>query len=171
MERREFLKKAILATAATAVAVAMLSQVQAMIDDNIDTPQKNTQMKKIVILNGSPRRNGYTAAALIQAFAEGAQGAGHEVREHYIHGMGVNACIGCDSSRLSLTVCSLGSTLTRCQTKKRDCVLLMTARGNDYTMALDQYGIFTKYLGWNSLGTVLGRGLTDEARTLGASIK
>ena len=50
-------------------------------------------------------------------------------------------------------------------------VLLMAARGNDYTMALDQYGIFTKYLGWNSLGTVLGRGLTDEARTLGASIK
>ena len=47
----------------------------------------------------------------------------------------------------------------------------MTARGNDYTMALDQYGIFTKYLGWNSLGTVLGRGLTDEARTLVASIK
>lgn len=38
-------------------------------------------------------------------------------------------------------------------------------------MALDQYGILTKYLGWNSLGTVLGRGLTDEARTLGASIK
>ena len=116
MERREFLKKAILATAATAVAVAVPSQVQAMIDDNIDSPQKNTQMKKIVILNGSPRRNGYTAA-LIQAFAEGAQSAGHEVREHYIHGMGVNACIGCDSSRLSLTVCLLGSTLTRGQTK------------------------------------------------------
>lgn len=75
MERREFLKKAILATAATAVAVAVPSQVQAMIDDNIGTPQKNTQMKKIVILNGSPRRNGYTAA-LIQSFAEGAQSAG-----------------------------------------------------------------------------------------------
>lgn len=107
MERREFLKKAILATAATAVAVAVPSQVQAMIDDNIDTTKKNT-----------PWFN-----------------------------------------------------LDSWSNKKRDCVLLMTARGNDYTMALDQYGIFTKYLGWNSLGTVLGRGLTDEARTLGASIK
>lgn len=212
MERREFLKKAILATAATAVAVAVPPQVQAMIDDNIDTPQKNTQMKKIVILNGSPRRNGYTAA-LIQAFAEGAQGAGHEVHEHYIHGMGVNACIGCDSCMNTHQGCvqkndgmqQIYSDLTWCDVvvfacpeywgtftaqlktvidrmfawfnldswsnKKRDCVLLMTARGNDYTMALDQYGIFTKYLGWNSLGTVLGRGLTDEARTLGASIK
>jgi multimeric flavodoxin WrbA len=168
-------------------------------------------MKRIVILNGSPRRNGYTKA-LIQSFTEGAQSAGNEVREHYIHGMGVNNCIGCDSCMRTRKGCAqknddmqkIYEDLTWCDvvvfaspvfwgtftaqlkavidrmfawfnldslpSTKRDCVLLMTARGSDYTMALDQYGVFSKYLGWNNLGTVLGRGLTDEAHTLGVSI-
>ena len=50
-------------------------------------------------------------------------------------------------------------------------VLLMTARGNDYSMALDQYHVYTKYLGWNDLGTILGRGKEDEAKALGESIQ
>lgn len=37
-------------------------------------------MKKILILNGSPKKNGNTAK-LINALREGADGAGHEVRE------------------------------------------------------------------------------------------
>ena len=42
-------------------------------------------MKKILILNGSPKKNGNTAK-LIKAFTEGAQAAVHEVREFYCQG-------------------------------------------------------------------------------------
>lgn len=37
-------------------------------------------MKKILILNGSPRKNG-TTASLIKSFTEGAESAGNEVKE------------------------------------------------------------------------------------------
>ena len=50
--------------------------------------------KQIVILNGSPRRKGNTSA-LIHAFTEGAEGAGHTVREFYLHGMDIHGCRGC----------------------------------------------------------------------------
>lgn len=39
-------------------------------------------MKKIVILNGSPRRNGNTSA-LVKAFTQGAESAGNTVTEFF----------------------------------------------------------------------------------------
>lgn len=53
-------------------------------------------MSNILILNGAPRKNGSTAS-LVKAFAEGAIASGNEVREAYIHGMGVQSCLGCDA--------------------------------------------------------------------------
>lgn len=50
--------------------------------------------KKILILNGSPRKNGATAG-LIRAFTEGALSAGSEVEEIYLYDLNVNDCIGC----------------------------------------------------------------------------
>ena len=50
--------------------------------------------KKILILNGSPRANGNTAA-LIDAFTEGAQSAGHTITRFDLRGMKVNGCLGC----------------------------------------------------------------------------
>ncbi len=50
--------------------------------------------KKIIILNGSPRRNGNTSA-LAKAFREGAEGAGHEVTEFFLGGMDIRGCRGC----------------------------------------------------------------------------
>ena len=47
----------------------------------------------------------------------------------------------------------------------------MTARGDDYSMALDFYSILEKYLDWENLGTVLGAGKEDEAKAIGASIR
>lgn len=47
----------------------------------------------------------------------------------------------------------------------------MTARGDDYSMALGQYNIFTQFLQWKDLGMVLGRNKEDEAKKLGESIK
>lgn len=55
-------------------------------------------MKRILILNGSPRRNGSTAK-LVKAFTEGAESAGNEVKELYLYSLNVNDCIGCEGCR------------------------------------------------------------------------
>ncbi len=51
-------------------------------------------MKKIVILNGSPRANGNTAE-LIRAFSEGAVEAGHSVVQFDLQKMNIHPCLGC----------------------------------------------------------------------------
>ena len=50
--------------------------------------------KKIVVLNGSPRKHGNTAA-LIDRFRAGAQSAGHSVTRFNIAEMNISPCIGC----------------------------------------------------------------------------
>ena len=50
--------------------------------------------KKIVILNGSPRKTGNTSA-LVKAFTEGAQSAGSTVTEFFLDGMDIHGCKGC----------------------------------------------------------------------------
>ena len=53
-------------------------------------------MKKILILNGSPRKNGKTAS-LVKAFTQGAESAGNEVKEAYIQGMKIGGCLACEA--------------------------------------------------------------------------
>lgn len=50
--------------------------------------------KKIVILNGSPRKGGNTSA-LVKAFTEGAESAGHTVTEFFLDRMNIHGCKGC----------------------------------------------------------------------------
>ncbi|MGI6217606.1 MAG: flavodoxin family protein [Coriobacteriales bacterium] len=50
--------------------------------------------KKIVILNGSPRRKG-NASALTKAFAKGAEENGNEVTEFFLQDMEIKGCRGC----------------------------------------------------------------------------
>ena len=50
--------------------------------------------KKIIILNGSPRKNGNTSA-LTAEFKRGAEEAGHEVAEFFLGQMKINGCLGC----------------------------------------------------------------------------
>ncbi len=50
--------------------------------------------KKLVILNGSPRRKGNTSA-LVKAFTEGAESAGHTVTEFFLDSMNIQGCKGC----------------------------------------------------------------------------
>ena len=50
--------------------------------------------KRIVILNGSPRKSGNTAM-LIEAFSEGAKAAGHSVERFTLQEMDIHPCIGC----------------------------------------------------------------------------
>jgi multimeric flavodoxin WrbA len=49
-------------------------------------------MAKILILNGSPRKNGKTAS-LVKAFVEGAESVGNEIKELYLQGMNIGECI------------------------------------------------------------------------------
>lgn len=56
--------------------------------------------KKIVILNGSPRKNGNTSA-LVKAFTEGAESAGNTVTEFFLDRMNINGCKGCFGGRSS----------------------------------------------------------------------
>lgn len=50
--------------------------------------------KKIVVLNGSPRRKGNTSA-LVRSFTEGAESAGHSVTEFFLDSMDIHGCKGC----------------------------------------------------------------------------
>ena len=50
--------------------------------------------KKILILNGSPRPKGNTAA-LIDAFVCGAESAGHSVTRFDLQKMDIHLCLGC----------------------------------------------------------------------------
>ena len=50
--------------------------------------------KKILILNGSPRKTG-NPATLIRSFAEGAESAGNTVAAFFLDGMTLNGCRGC----------------------------------------------------------------------------
>lgn len=50
--------------------------------------------KRIVILNGSPRKNGNTSA-LVQKFTDGAESAGHTVSEFFLSGLHIQGCMGC----------------------------------------------------------------------------
>ena len=49
--------------------------------------------KNIVVLNGSPRRRGNTAA-LVREFTRGAEEAGHTVTEFFLDGMEIHGCKG-----------------------------------------------------------------------------
>ncbi len=50
--------------------------------------------KKIVILNGSPRKTGNTSA-LVKAFTKGAKSAGNSVIEFFLDSMNIHGCKGC----------------------------------------------------------------------------
>jgi hypothetical protein len=51
-------------------------------------------MKNIVVLNGSPRKNGNTAE-LIKAFTVGAESVGHNVTCFDLQEMDIHPCLGC----------------------------------------------------------------------------
>lgn len=50
--------------------------------------------KKIVILNGCPRKKGNTSV-LVSEFTRGAKEAGHIVTEFFLDGMDIHGCKGC----------------------------------------------------------------------------
>ena len=61
-------------------------------------------MAKILILNGSPRKNGKTAS-LVKAFVEGAESAGNEVKTLFPQGMKIGGCLACESCQRNGGTC------------------------------------------------------------------
>ena len=49
---------------------------------------------KIAVLNGSPRKQ--NTSAMVAAFIEGAEAAGHEVKEYQVGRMKIAGCLGCE---------------------------------------------------------------------------
>ena len=49
---------------------------------------------KIAVFNGSPRKE--NTSAMVQAFREGAEAAGHEVEEYQVGRMKIAGCLGCE---------------------------------------------------------------------------
>ncbi len=119
--------------------------------------------KKIVILNGSPRKKGNTSA-LVKSFTEGAESAGNTVTEFFLSGMEIHGCRGCFGGH------------------GRSSALLMAAEGNGFDDVLLYYDHLMEHLRWKNLGHVLAGGNADvgdiegkpelkEAYELGKSIR
>lgn len=54
------------------------------------------QDKRVIVIKGSPRKFGNTAA-LADQVAEGARAKGAQVESYYLHGMDIQPCDACDS--------------------------------------------------------------------------
>ena len=98
--------------------------------------------KKIVILNGSPRRKGNTSA-LVKAFTDGAESVGHTVTEFFLDAMNIRGCKGCFGGH------------------SRASALLMAAEGYGFDDVLLYYNHLMEHLKWDNLGHVLAGGNGD----------
>ena len=137
--------------------------------------------KKIVILNGSPRPSGNTAA-LIEAFTKGAEQAGNGVVRFDVCKMNIHPCLGCcgggknpespcvqkddmdaiyphykDADRL-FAVAELSPSYAN---PVKDCVLLMAAEGDtesNFEPVRHYYHALLERLGWKDCGIVYAGG-------------
>lgn len=153
--------------------------------------------KRIVILNGSPRRTGNTSL-LAKAFREGAESAGHEVKDFFLAGMDIHPCRSCwgdgmdeiypayreaDVVVLASPVYywAISGTLktafdrlfavAECNpdyaNPVKDTVLLMAAEGHEFTDPETWYDRLEAHIGWRSLGKVLCGGVVKPGDIAG----
>ncbi len=114
MDRRDFLKKS--AIGVTAVAVTSIVKLPAMTTINNITIKHESYMKKIIIIDGGPRRNMNTAG-MLQAFAEGVSSAGKEievkmVRLYDLDYKGCMSCMACKIKGRASNICRFKDALT-----------------------------------------------------------
>lgn len=60
--------------------------------------------KKVLLLEGSPRKNGNTAA-LCDSFVQGAEEGGNSVERIFVRNLKVGGCFGCEACRRNGGVC------------------------------------------------------------------
>lgn len=83
--------------------------------------------KKIVILNGSPRRSGNTST-LVKAFRDGAQSAGHTVTEFFLNSMNIHGCKGCFGGQSDqICPCVQQDDMNQIYPAVRDCDVVVLA--------------------------------------------
>ncbi len=83
--------------------------------------------KKIVVLNGSPRRNGNTSA-LVKKFTEGAESVGNTVTEFFLDQMNINGCKGCFGGHSSKECpCVQKDDMVKIYSAVRDCDVVIFA--------------------------------------------
>jgi len=83
--------------------------------------------KKIVILNGSPRRKGNTSA-LVKAFTQGAGSSGHTVTEFFLNDMDIHGCKGCFGGHSSKDCpCVQHDDMSKIYPAVKDCDVIVLA--------------------------------------------
>jgi len=83
--------------------------------------------KKIVILNGSPRKAGNTSA-LVKKFTEGAESAGNTVTEFFLDKMNINGCKGCFGGHSSrVCPCVQKDDMAQIYPAVKDCDVIVLA--------------------------------------------
>lgn len=89
--------------------------------------RKSIMSKKIVILNGSPRRNGNTSA-LVKAFTEGAESVGNTVTEFFLDRMDIHGCKGCFGGHSSKECpCVQKDDMSKIYPAVKDCDVIVLA--------------------------------------------
>ena len=157
--------------------------------------------KKIIVLNGSPRRGGNTAA-LVDRFLQGAKEAGHQVTRFDLRDMEIypvyreadvvifaspmyfwtiSGQLKCALDRLFATAEGYPDYRVPC----KECALLMAAEGEEddnFEPIIHYYQSLVKHLRWRDLGCVFAKGVAavgdiqgnpalDQAKALGAALK
>ena len=83
--------------------------------------------KKIVILNGSPRKTGNTSA-LVKAFTEGAESVGNTVTEFFLDSMDIHGCKGCFGGHSSKPCpCVQNDDMTQIYPAVKECDVVVLA--------------------------------------------
>ena len=98
MDRREFIKRSGMAIGAAAAMTLLKNPVMAAINENINA-KTNTGMKKIMVIDGGPRKNMNTAA-MVAKFAEGAREAGAEVKVVRLYDLNYRGCMSCMACKM-----------------------------------------------------------------------
>jgi multimeric flavodoxin WrbA len=80
--------------------IELACKYQLHIDNLLKMGRKPMAAKKVVIVKGSPRKNG-NSAILADQVAAGAESAGAQVDVFYLHGMDLQPCDACESCRAS----------------------------------------------------------------------
>ena len=116
---------------------------------------------KIIILQGSPNKNGSTAI-LTEEFTRGAKEAGHEVHRIDVDEFDINPCTGC-------VACGYEGPCVQKDDNEmiRSAVLAVAWNSDNWTFdSLEShYRTLVRYLHFNDQGMILGRGCGSPGMT------
>lgn len=97
MKRRDFIKNSIIAGTALTLSVVAGASV---ISSNSDSDNRKESKMKILVLTGSPRKNG-NSNILVDNFIKGAEENGHKVVRFDAAFKNVHPCMACDRCGMS----------------------------------------------------------------------